>query len=55
MKDGKVITAGGVATSIDLGVYVIELFAGTEAADLVKKQIDYPYSAVGIVEVEAGT
>ncbi len=55
VKDGKVITAGGVATSIDLGVYVIELFAGTEAADRVKKQIDYPYSAVGIVEVEAGT
>lgn len=55
VKDGKVITAGGVATSIDLGVYVIELFAGTEAADRVKKQIDYPYSAVGIVVVEAGT
>lgn len=51
VKDGHIITAGGVATSIDLGVYIIELFAGAEAAQLVKKQIDYPYRAVGIVEV----
>jgi len=51
VKDGHLITAGGVATSIDLGVYVIKLFAGAEAAQLVKKQIDYPYQAAGIVEV----
>ncbi|GIO67094.1 dimethylglycine dehydrogenase [Paenibacillus cookii] len=51
VKDGNVITAGGVATSIDLGLFITELFAGKEAADVVKKQIDYPYTAVGIVEV----
>lgn len=51
VKDGYFITAGGVATSIDLGVYVIERFAGAEAAQLVKKQIDYPYQAAGIIEV----
>ncbi|KAA8787561.1 DJ-1/PfpI family protein [Paenibacillus amylolyticus] len=51
VKDGNVITAGGVATSIDLGLYLIELFAGQEEADVVKKQIDYPYTAVGIIEV----
>ncbi|WP_152400597.1 DJ-1/PfpI family protein [Paenibacillus cellulositrophicus] len=51
VKDGHFITAGGVATSIDLGVYVIERFAGAEAAQLVKKQIDYPYQAAGIIEV----
>jgi len=51
VKDGKVITAGGVATSIDLGLYIIELFAGIEAVSVVKKQLDYPYTAVGIVEV----
>ena len=51
VKDGNVITAGGVATSIDLGLYLIELFAGQEEANVVKKQIDYPYTAVGIVEV----
>ncbi|MCP1135284.1 DJ-1/PfpI family protein [Paenibacillus polysaccharolyticus] len=51
VKDGNVITAGGVATSIDLGLYLIELFVGQEEADVVKKQIDYPYTAVGIIEV----
>lgn len=51
VKDGNVITAGGVATSIDLGLYLIELFAGQEEAKVVKKQIDYPYTAVGIIEV----
>lgn len=51
VKDGKVITAGGVATSIDLGIYMIELFAGAEEASVVKQQIDYPYTARGIVEI----
>lgn len=51
VKDGNIITAGGVATSIDLGLFIIELFAGAEAANVVKKQLDYPYTAVGIVEV----
>lgn len=51
VKDGNVITAGGVATSIDLGLFLIGLFAGEEEAIIVKKQIDYPYTAAGIVEV----
>jgi transcriptional regulator GlxA family with amidase domain len=51
VKDGKVITAGGVSTSIDLGLFIIELFAGLEAMNVVKKQIDYPYRIEGIVEV----
>lgn len=51
VKDGNIITAGGVTTSIDLGLFIMERFAGTEAAKLVKKQLDYPYTAVGIVEV----
>lgn len=51
VKHENVITAGGVATSIDLGLYLIGLFAGADAVDVVKKQLDYPYTAVGIVEV----
>lgn len=50
VKDGNVITAGGVATSIDLGVYVVGLLAGQEAAEHVKLQIDYPYDMQGVVE-----
>ncbi|MEC0126693.1 DJ-1/PfpI family protein [Paenibacillus pabuli] len=52
VKDGNVITAGGVATSIDLGVYVVGLLAGEEAAANVKLQIDYPYEMQGVVENE---
>lgn len=51
VKDGNIITAGGVATSIDLGIYIIELFAGVDAANIVKRQLDYPYEVSGIVEV----
>ncbi|WP_458461822.1 DJ-1/PfpI family protein [Paenibacillus sp.] len=50
VKDGNVITAGGVATSIDLGIYVVGLLAGQEAAASVKLQIDYPYQMQGVIE-----
>lgn len=51
VRDGNVITGGGVTTSIDMGLYVVKSFAGTEAADAVKKQLDYPYEMQGLVEV----
>lgn len=43
VRDGRVISGGGVAASIDLGLYLIGLLAGEEAAGAVKRQIDYPY------------
>ncbi|MNI47686.1 Isonitrile hydratase [compost metagenome] len=49
VHDGNVITGGGVSTSIDLGLYVLSLFAGEEAMAAVKEQIDYPYNTQGIV------
>ncbi|AIQ41049.1 DJ-1/PfpI family protein [Paenibacillus sp. FSL R5-0912] len=49
VQDGNVITGGGVSTSIDLGLYLVSLFAGPEAMAAVKQQIDYPYDAQGIV------
>lgn len=52
VRDGTIITAGGVATSIDLGLYLIKIFNGEEEMELVKKQIDYPYVMKGIVEME---
>ncbi len=51
VKDGNLITAGGVSTSIDLALYLVELFVNKEAVETVKKQIDYPYEIQGIVEV----
>ena len=43
VEDGEVITGGGVATSIDLGLYLVEKFAGIEARAAMQKQMDYPY------------
>lgn len=43
VEDGDVITGGGVATSIDLGLYLVKKFAGTGARAAVQKQMDYPY------------
>ncbi len=51
VKDGNLITAGGVSTSIDLALYIVELFVNKEAVDIIKKQIDYPYEVQGIIEV----
>nr|WP_310735572.1 DJ-1/PfpI family protein [Cohnella herbarum] len=51
IKDGNIITAGGVSTSIDLALYIVELFVNKEAAEIIKKQIDYPYEVQGIIEV----
>lgn len=52
VKDSNLITAGGVSTSIDLALYIVELFVNKEAADIVKKQIDYPYEVEGVINVE---
>ncbi|SDI98193.1 DJ-1/PfpI family protein [Alteribacillus bidgolensis] len=43
VKDGNIITGGGVAASVDLGLYACEFFSGSEAALKIKKQMDYPY------------
>lgn len=43
VKDGKVITGGGVATSIDLGIFVAEELAGKQVGEAIKKGMDYPY------------
>lgn len=51
VKDGNVITGGGVSTSIDLALYMIELLVSKDAVAIVKQQIDYPYEMQGVVEV----
>jgi transcriptional regulator GlxA family with amidase domain len=43
VDDGNVITAGGVSSSLDLGLYVVERLAGGEARSAVARQMDYPY------------
>jgi transcriptional regulator GlxA family with amidase domain len=49
VHDGSIITAGGVATSIDLGLYVVGLLLGQEEVEVVKQQMDYPYVCPEVV------
>ncbi len=41
VEDGTVITAGGVSSSIDLGLYLCEKWAGKEVAEKIRERIDY--------------
>jgi transcriptional regulator GlxA family with amidase domain len=43
VQDGTVITGGGVATSVDLGLYMCNILSGREAVERIQKQMDYPY------------
>jgi len=47
VRDGNVITGGGVATSIDLGLYVLECFTDAETVRKIQKSMDYPYYQTG--------
>jgi transcriptional regulator GlxA family with amidase domain len=43
VDEGSVVTAGGVSTSIDLGLHIVERLAGKDARARVARQMDYPY------------
>ena len=43
VDEGDVVTGSGVATSLDLGLQIVERFAGPEARARVAKQMCYPY------------
>ncbi|MCM3782498.1 DJ-1/PfpI family protein [Neobacillus mesonae] len=47
VRDGEVITGGGVTASIDLGLYMIEWLTNTETAILVQNKMEYPYYKAG--------
>ena len=49
VDQGPVVTAGGVSTSIDLGLHIVTRLAGEEARVKIARQMDYPYEAQGIV------
>ncbi len=42
---GRVITAGGVTAGIDLGLYLVEKFAGADVRTQISRQMDYPDSS----------
>jgi len=43
VDSGNVITARGVSSSIDLGLYFVERLAGTAVRNKIAAQMDYPY------------
>lgn len=43
VDEGEVITGGGVSSSIDLGLHLVERLAGSDARTIIAKQMDYPY------------
>jgi transcriptional regulator GlxA family with amidase domain len=42
VDEGDIITARGVTSSIDLGLYLCEKLAGREARERIARQMDYP-------------
>jgi cyclohexyl-isocyanide hydratase len=43
------VTGGGVSTSIDLGLHLVERLAGSDARAKIARQMDYPYAPQGVV------
>lgn len=43
VDEGKVITAGGVSSAIDAGLYLVKKWAGADAFLRIASQMDYPY------------
>ena len=41
VEEGNILTAGGVTAAIDLGLSLCQQIAGSEVADLIRKQMDY--------------
>ncbi len=44
VDEGDVVTAGGVTSAIDLGLYLVERLAGAEVREKIARQMDYPYA-----------
>jgi len=44
VDEGDVITARGVTSSIDLGLYLCEKLAGRDAKEKIRQQMDYEYN-----------
>jgi transcriptional regulator GlxA family with amidase domain len=43
VDEGDIITAGGVSSALDLGLFVVQRLAGPDARTRIAAQMDYPY------------
>jgi transcriptional regulator GlxA family with amidase domain len=48
VDERDVITARGVSSAIDLGLYLVEKLAGADARMQIAKQMDYPYLSTSV-------
>jgi transcriptional regulator GlxA family with amidase domain len=46
VDEDEVITAGGVSSAIDLGLYLVEKFAGFEVKEKISRQMEYPCNSI---------
>jgi len=46
VDEGAIITAGGVSSSIDLGLYLVEKIDGRDAAEKITRQMEYRPPAI---------
>ncbi|MDR6879279.1 transcriptional regulator GlxA family with amidase domain [Bacillus sp. 3255] len=47
VRDGNVVTGGGVTAAIDLGLYVAEWLTNSDIALQIQRKLEYPYYQVG--------
>ncbi|HIW31996.1 MAG TPA: DJ-1/PfpI family protein [Candidatus Paenibacillus intestinavium] len=47
VRDGNILTGGGVSASIDLGLYLVESLTNKDVVKKVQKMMDYPYYQAG--------
>ncbi|MFB5763702.1 DJ-1/PfpI family protein [Paenibacillus medicaginis] len=52
VRDGNTVTGGGVATSVDLGLYLLEWFTDTETVRKIQASMDYPYYQTGKLDAD---
>lgn len=47
VRDGNVVTGGGVTAAVDLGLYIVEWLTDTVTAMQVQSKLEYPYYQAG--------
>jgi cyclohexyl-isocyanide hydratase len=51
VRDGHIFTGGGVSSSLDLGLYLVEYFTNSGFVEKVQKLMDYPYYQSGKLHI----
>lgn len=52
VDEGNVITAGGVSSALDLGLYLVERFWGKKARERIAQQMEYRDEQTGVAPAE---